>query len=74
MTGPSTFEQKWCAGYGVPGHLTDGGLIHILQPFAFMACTACWQRWRQVKELLDRKGTDRGQSRPQKETAEEGTS
>ena len=50
MTGPSTFAEKRCHGYGVAAHLTDGGLIHALQPVAMLLCGPCWRRWTRVHD------------------------
>ena len=49
----STFAEKWCAGFGVPGHLADGALHEIRQPVPFMACSECWRRWSRVHDRPD---------------------
>ena len=55
MTGPSTFAEKRCHGYGVAAHLTDGGLIHALQPVAMLLCGPCWRRWSRVHDQPGRR-------------------
>lgn len=46
----TTFADKWCHGYGIAGHLTDGGLVDVRQPVAMRICAQCWRRWIEVRE------------------------
>lgn len=46
-------DDRWCAGFGIAGHLADGALIEILQPVRMKVCRPCWRRWLEARQQPD---------------------